>query len=129
MHIATSAGLHVDSENRKTLLELPTSSQVKDLRGFLGLVNYLPRLLPGLASNGSTLSELQGEVTKWFWRNTHDQACKSLKEVVNSSQILKGENNESKEPKCVICDTRDVGLGSWIGQGTLDAIRPSCYHS
>ena len=29
----------------------------------------------------------------------------------------------------MIYDASDVGLGSWIGQGTLDAIRPSCFHS
>ena len=48
---------------------------------------------------------------------------------MNSSQILSPWNNESTEPKYLICDASNVGLGSWIGQGTLDAIRQSCFHS
>jgi hypothetical protein len=128
-HILTSDGLHVDPKKRKTILEFPTPTRKKDLRGFLGVVNYLQRFLPGLASDASALSELQGEYSKWIWTDTHDKAFKRLKELVNSPQILRPWNNESKEPKYLICDASDVGLGSWIGQGTLDSIRPACFHS
>ena len=75
------------------------------------------------------MSELQGEYTKCIWTDTHNQAFKRLKERMNSSQILTPWNNESKESKYLICDATDVGLGSLMGQGTLDAIRPSCFHS
>ena len=128
-HILTSDGLYVDAKKRKTILEFPTPTCKKDLRGFLGVVNYLQQFLPSLVSDAGTLSELQGEYTKWIWTDTHDQAFKRRKELANSLQILRPWNNESKEPKYLICDANDVGLGSWIGQGTLDAIRPSCFHS
>ena len=61
--------------------------------------------------------------------DNRDQAFKRLKEVMNTSQKLRRDNNKSKELKYLICDASDVRLGSWIGQGTLDIIRPSCYHS
>ena len=48
---------------------------------------------------------------------------------MNSSQILRLWNNKSKESKYLICDTGNAPLGSWMGQCTLDAIRPSCFHS
>ena len=99
------------------------------MRGFRGVVNYLQRFLLGLASDTSILLELQGEYTKWIWTNTHGQAFERLKELVDSSRILRPWNNESKEPKYHICDASDVGQGSWIEQGTLDSIRPSCFHS
>ena len=41
VHIVTSGRLHVDPKNRKTILEFPTSASKKDLRRFLGVVNYL----------------------------------------------------------------------------------------
>ena len=111
-HILTSDGLYVDSKKRKTIVEFPTPTRKKDFRGFLGVVNYLQQVLPGLASDASTLSELREEYTKWIWRDTHDQAFKRLKELVNSSQILRPWNKESKEPKYLICGASDVGLGS-----------------
>ena len=106
-----------------------TPTRKNDLHGFLGLVNYLQPFLPGLAANASTLSELQVGYTKLIWTDTHNQAFQRLKELVNSPQILRAWDNECKELKYLICDASDVGLGSWIGQGTLDAIRPSCFHS
>ena len=48
---------------------------------------------------------------------------------MNSWHILRPWNNESKEPKYLTRDANDVGLVSWIGQATLDAITPSCFHS
>ena len=125
--ILMSDGLHVDPKKRKTILEFPTPVHKKNLHGFLGVVNYLQRFLLGLASNPSTLSELQEEYIKWIWTDTHDEAFKRLKKLVNSSQILKLWN-ESKELKYLRCDTSNIGLGSWIGQGTLDTIRPSYFH-
>ena len=128
-HILTSDGLHFDTKKRKTILEFPTPTRQMDLCRFLGVVNYLQRFLPGLASDASTLSEILGEYTKWVWMDTHAQAFKRLKELVNSSQILRPWNNESQESKYLICDASDVELGSFIGQGNLDAIRPSCFYS
>ena len=36
---------------------------------------------------------------------------------------------ESKQLKYLICDASNMELELWIGQGTLDPIRPSCFHS
>ena len=129
VHILTSDELHVDRKKRKTILEFPTPTCKKNLRGFLVVVNYLQRFLPGLASDASTLSELQGEYTKWIGTDSYDQAFKRLKELGNSSQILRLWKNESKEQKHLICDASYIGLQSWIGLGTFDGIRPSCFHS
>ena len=63
-HISTADGLHVDLKKRNTILEFPPPTHNKDLQGFLGVVHYLQRYLPELASDASTLSELQGEYTK-----------------------------------------------------------------
>ena len=112
VHILTSDKLHIDTKKRKTLLEFPTPAHKKILCGYLGVGNYLQRFLLVLASDASSLLKLQGEYTKWIWTDTHDQAFKRLKELVNSSQILRPWNNECKEPKYLICDTSNVGLVS-----------------
>ena len=65
-HILSSDGLHIVPKKRKTIQEFPTPTFNKDLRVFLGVVNYLQRFQQGLPSDTSTLSELQGEYTKWI---------------------------------------------------------------
>jgi len=44
---------------------------------------------------------------------------------VNSPQILKTWDHLSKEPKYLVCDASDLGLGSQIGQEELGSIQPS----
>ena len=48
---------------------------------------------------------------------------------MNSVQMLKPQNNESKEPQYLTYDAIDVVLVSRRGQATLAAIRPSFFHS
>jgi len=47
---------------------------------------------------------------------------------VNSLLILKSWDHFSEAPKYIVCDASDIGLGSWIGQGELEAIRPFRFH-
>ena len=128
MHILISDILHVNPKKCKTVVKFPTSAHKKNWGRFLGMVIYLPRFQPWLASDTSTLSELLGEYTKWIWMNTHDQAFKGLKEGVNCSKILRPSRIKSKELQYLTCDASDMRLGSWIGQDTLAAIRPWCLH-
>ena len=65
-YIFTRDRLHVNPKKRKTVLEFPTPTCKKDLHGFLGVANYLQLFLLGLALDTSTVSELQGEYTKWI---------------------------------------------------------------
>ena len=76
--------MHVNPKKRKTILEFATPTCKKDLRGLLGVVTYLQRFLPGLTSDASSLSELQGEYAKWIWTDNHDQGFKRVKELMNS---------------------------------------------
>jgi len=56
-------------------------------------------------------------------------ALEKIKELVNSPQILKPWDHFSEAPKYLVCDTSDIGLGSWIGQGELGSIQPCRFHS
>jgi len=81
-----------------------------------------------LASWSSTLLELQGENAPWIWTDTHTTAREKIKELVNSPQIPKPCDHFSEAPKYLVYDAKDIGLGSWIGQGELGSIRPSRFH-
>ena len=58
IHILISERLYIDRKKRKTILEYPATTNEKDLRGVLEVVNYLQAFLPGLASDTSTILEL-----------------------------------------------------------------------
>jgi len=127
-HILTPDGLHMDPKKRKKVLNFQVPSHRRELRGILGVVIFLSKFCPELASWSSTLSELQGENKPWRWTDTHTRALKKIKELVNSPQVLNTWNHFSEGPKYLVCDASDIGLGSWIGQGELGSIRPYRFH-
>jgi len=57
-HILTPDGLHMDAKKGKKVLDFKVSSNRWELRGILGVVIFLSKFCPELASWSSTLSEL-----------------------------------------------------------------------
>jgi len=128
-YILTLDGLHMDLKKSKKVLDFKVLSNRWELRGILSVVIFFSKFCPELASWSSTLWELLGENAPWRWKDTHTRALEKIKELVNSPQILKPWDHFSEEPKYLVCDARDIGLGSWIEQGELRSIRPYRFHS
>ena len=51
------------------------------------------------------------------------------KELINNSQVIILWDDISQEPKYLMCDASNIALDSWLGQGTLDRIRPARFYS
>jgi len=60
-HVLTADGLHMDPKTHKKVLDFKVPSNHQKLRGILGVVIFLSKFCPVLASWSSTLSERQGE--------------------------------------------------------------------
>ena len=128
-HILTRDVLQLDLKKHKKALDFKVPSNHRELQGILGVFIFLSKFCPEMASWSSTLSELQSESALWRWTDTHSRALEEIKELVSTPQILKPWDHLSEEPKYLVCDTSDIGLGSWIGQGELGSIRPCRFHS
>jgi len=57
-HILTPDGLHMEFKKRKKVMEFKVPSNRWELRGILGVVIFLSKFCPELASRSSTLLEL-----------------------------------------------------------------------
>jgi len=78
----------------------------------MGVVIFLSKFCPELASWSNTVSELSGENVPWSWTDTHSRALEKITELVNSPQILKAWDHFSEAPKYLVCDDSDIVLGS-----------------
>jgi len=101
-HILTPDGLHMDPKKPKKVLDFKVPSKRWELGGILGVVIFLSKFCPKLASWSSTLSELQGENAPWRWKDTHTTAFEKIKELVNCPQILKPWDHFSEAPKYLV---------------------------
>jgi hypothetical protein len=101
----------------------------KDLRRFLGLVNFISDHLPDLASIAAPLADLTGKKS-WKWSEETDAqaAFKHIKVLI--PQVLTPINwslvESGEEEVFIFTDASLVGTGYWLGQGkTWQTARPA----
>ena len=63
-------------------------SNVSELRRFLGMVNQLNKISPGLADKTKPLRDLLSSKNQWLWGHTQDDAMKQIKDALSSSEVL-----------------------------------------
>ena len=57
-HIITDEGIEVDDDKIKAIKEMPAPQNIKQLRSFLGMVNYSSKFIENLSSEASELRKL-----------------------------------------------------------------------
>ena len=105
-------GYQVDAEGLHTTagkVKAPKPGYVKQLRSFLGLVNYYGRFVPNLATVALPLNQLLCKDVKWQWNKECDSAFSSLKKQLASQSVL--VHYEVNLPVKLACDASSYGLG------------------
>lgn len=85
-----------------------------EIRSFLGLVGYVGRFIPHLATKTCELRNLMTSKEAFQWNETHEEAFNELKRCVTSAPILAYFDNNRKTR--VIADASPFGLGAVLVQ-------------
>ena len=109
-HIVTAEGLKPDPEKIAAVKQMPIPQNKKDLRGFLGMINYLSKFIPGLAQKTSILRDLLKEKNEWVWQPEHQNCFDKLKDACSSKPTL--AYYDVKKPVKISCDSSQHGLGA-----------------
>ena len=96
---------------------------MSELRRFIGMVNYLAKFLPNLASVMQPLHTLLKQDTPWNWSLNENKAYEEIKELLCKTPILTFYDPNKK--LTVECDASNHGLGSVL----LQEGRPVAYAS
>ncbi|GAA5974652.1 hypothetical protein JCM11641_007040 [Rhodosporidiobolus odoratus] len=120
-HRISRNGLGVDLNKVDRVKNWPTPTTVKQLRGFLGLVQYLRKFIPGLAQQTAFLTPLTkkglGDITG-LWDGKEENAFQEIRQVVTSLPVLRPvDHGEGADPIWVMTDASKVGLGAVLLQG------------
>jgi len=70
-HVITRRGIQPVLGRVRKILNWPTSSNIKELKSFLGIVNYCSQFAPHLATISSLLTTMAGSTANWDWTHTH----------------------------------------------------------
>ena len=103
-------GLHASPEKVRAVLEAPKPRNIKELRAFLGMMNYYRKFIPNLATMLKPLTNLLQKNCRWLWRAAQARALKEAKQVLTSMPVLTHYNQAS--PVRLATDASAYGVGA-----------------
>ena len=107
-HLITSECLKVDPEKVEAIVEMPAPTDVKGLKRFLGMVNYLAKFLPSLSDMTKPLRRLEDRDVEWCWLEQHQQTFNNVKKALAKAPVLR--YYDVKKKVTIECDASDTGL-------------------
>lgn len=113
-HKFNAQGISIDENRTKAVKTFPRPRNQRDLRGFLGILNYWRRFIPSYSTISSPLRELLLKDVPFKWTDRQEQAFKELKDRLCSSPILGYPNMNS--PFIVTTDASKTALGYVLSQ-------------
>jgi hypothetical protein len=99
-HHISSRGIEPDRKKVEKIQEWPVPQCAKDVRKFLGLVQYLAAFLPRLAEHRSVLTPLTTKESQkeWpGWATRHQQAFQNIKDTVLSTDCLTSIDHDNMD--------------------------------
>ncbi|KAE9082091.1 hypothetical protein PF007_g22410 [Phytophthora fragariae] len=113
-------GVLPDPGKVRVINEWPTSSNVKELRQFLGLATYLCKYVSNYAGKIRPLSQLLKKDAAWAWTADCQQVFDAVKQGLTASQGLTEAPilavADQDRPFHVVCDASDFAIGCVLMQ-------------
>lgn len=113
-HRLSSNGIRPTEDKVEILRTFRAPQTVEELRSFLGLVTYVGRFLPDLATVCAPLRNLTHKGVIYNWQSEHEEAFGRLKGMVSNIHTLSYFDNSLRTR--VIADASPVGLGAVLVQ-------------
>ena len=134
-HVISRDGIGADPGKISAVRSWPTPKTVKDLRSFLGLVQYLRKFLDRLAEHTAALTPLiraagKNKMARLDWTNEHQSHFDAIKQLVTTAPILRTIDYDSEDPIWLMADASDLGIGAVLLQGPAwKEARPIAFES
>ncbi|KAF1330455.1 reverse transcriptase, partial [Globisporangium splendens] len=108
------SGVRVDPEKVKAIDDWPVPKNVKQLRQWLGLANYLHKYTRNYAALVQPLTQLLKKDVEWKWSKDHETAFAEVKRSLREAPVLALPNHD--KPFHVVCDASDYAIGCALMQ-------------
>ncbi|XP_048586200.1 uncharacterized protein K02A2.6-like [Nematostella vectensis] len=113
-HVISDNGVSADPGKVEAIVNARAPMNVSELRGFLGLVQYVGRYIPDLATLSAPLRALTRQSVPFEWTQKQEDSFRDMKRLMSASETLAYFDRESETT--VIADASPVGLGAVLVQ-------------
>ena len=110
----SAEGMSPNPEKVQAIIDLPPPTNVKQVRQFLGMINYLGRYLSDLSIVLRPISQLLQEDIEFVWDSPQEEAYKNVKQLVSTAPVL--AYYDQRKPTVVSADASSYGIGGVIMQ-------------
>jgi hypothetical protein len=111
-HIVSYSGVHIDANKIRDVLEWPTPTNIKQLRGFLGLTGYYRRFIKAYAQLAGPWTDLLKK-DAFMWNHVADTSFNKLKQAITSAPVLRLP--DFSQPFTLETDASGTGVGAVLG--------------
>ncbi|UYV61070.1 K02A2.6-like, partial [Cordylochernes scorpioides] len=127
-HTLSSEGLFIDEEKLDAITKMEAPRSTKELKSFLGMVNYLGKFIPNLADKLQPLNSLLSTKNEWVWDEPQKKSFNLLKQ-----ELVSRPNLALFDPSIttiVSADASSFGIGGVLRQEQPDgSLKPIAYVS
>jgi len=116
-HVVSSKGLEVMLSTTDKIADWPIPQNVKDIKSFNGLVNYIAEFIPRLADYSSVLSDLTWKGKEFKWKGKHQEAFDTIKLLVKSMPVCRLIDYNNPDLIFMVADASNWAVGGYYGQG------------
>ena len=87
-HIINEKGKFIDGRKMKAIAELPTPSNLKEVRSFVAFCSYYRSFISNFAKHAAPLKKLTRNEETWRWTKEEQNAFENLKDqVINATKL------------------------------------------
>lgn len=113
-HNLSSDGVKPTDSRVRAVEQFRRPENIAEVRSFLGLITYVSRFIPHLASKTEMLRALLKKETKFQWTSAHQSTFEEIKEAVSNIGYLGFFN--PKDKTILVADASPGGLGAVLMQ-------------
>ena len=113
-HVVSSEGIHTDPEKIRAVTSWTRPTNVRDVRGFVGLCSYYRRFIEGFSTIAKPLHRLTEKGREFRWTEECENAFCELKRRLTTAPILSYPTREG--PFVLDTDASEQGVGAVLSQ-------------
>ena len=113
-HIISRKGIEVDKAKIEMIFKLPSPTNVKTVRQFLGHAGFYRRFIMDFSKIAKPLYKLLEKDAKFLWDEDCQRSFEKLKVYLTTAPIVMAPNWQL--PFEVMCDASDLAIGVFLEQ-------------
>ena len=113
-HIISNKGFEVDKAKIEMISKLPSPTNVKTVRQFLGHAGFYRRFIMDFSKISKPLYKLLERDAKFLWDEDCHRSFEELKAYLTTAPIVRAPNWQL--PFEVMCDASDLAIGAVLEQ-------------